>query len=255
MTRNLMTLTAAAALALAAGCSTVKDNTPPPAGTVSSAPYGTYPSGSYETAQYGYVRDIKQLDTSRRTSGTGAILGAVIGGAVGNQIGHGTDRILDRRGAVDAVLVIEIDVIDAETAERRLAGLAHVVGLAADAEEGAVIAAHIAELRGQDHLIAAAADGASDQLFVPEGAVHIGRVEEVAAEVESAVDGGDRRRVVVGAVKLGHPHATEADGGDREAGTAGCAGCPRLGHRLRLILLMCGPERSRQRELNQRRRS
>src|SRR5438105_5158505 len=92
MTRNLMTLTAAAALALAAGCSTVKDNTPPPAGTVSSAPYGTYPSGSYETAPYGYVRDIKQLDTSRRTSGTGAILGAVIGGAVGNQIGHGTGR-------------------------------------------------------------------------------------------------------------------------------------------------------------------
>ncbi len=133
-----------------------------------------------------------------------------------HKIGHGTDRIFDRGGAVDAVLVIEIDMVDAEAAERRVAGLAHVVGLAADAEEGAVAAAHIAELRGKDHLVAAAADGAADQLFIPEGAVHVGRIEEVAAEVESAVDRGDRRRVVVGAVKLGHTHAAEADGRDRE---------------------------------------
>ncbi len=107
-------------------------------------------------------------------------------------------------------------MIDAEAAERRVAGLAHVVGLAADAEEGAVVAAHIAELRGQDDLVAATADGASDQLFVSERAIHIGRIEEVAAEVEGTVDGGDRLRVVVGAVKLGHPHAAEAHSGDGE---------------------------------------
>jgi outer membrane lipoprotein SlyB len=92
-----MTLTAAAALALAAGCSSVKDNTPPAYGSVSQAPYGSAPYGSPayssdQAMQYGYVRNITQLDTTRRTSGAGAILGAVVGGVVGNQIGHGTGR-------------------------------------------------------------------------------------------------------------------------------------------------------------------
>ena len=91
MTRSLMTLTAAATLALAAGCSSVKDNTPPPAyGQVGTAPAPVY-SGDQAT-QYGYVRNITQLDTTRRTSGAGAILGAVVGGVVGNQIGQGTGR-------------------------------------------------------------------------------------------------------------------------------------------------------------------
>ena len=89
MTRTLTTLTAAATLALAAGCSSVKDNTPP----VSSAPYSTSPAyASTEATQFGYVRNIAQLDTSRRTSGAGAILGAVVGGVVGNQIGAGSGR-------------------------------------------------------------------------------------------------------------------------------------------------------------------
>jgi outer membrane lipoprotein SlyB len=42
--------------------------------------------------QFGYVRNITQLDTTRRTSGAGAILGAVVGGVVGNQIGQGSGR-------------------------------------------------------------------------------------------------------------------------------------------------------------------
>ena len=93
MTRTLTTLTAAAALALAAGCSSVKDNTPPPSGTVGSSPYSSAPAyTSSEATQYGYVRNITQLEASRRTSGTGAILGAVVGGVVGNQIGGGSGR-------------------------------------------------------------------------------------------------------------------------------------------------------------------
>src|SRR5437763_13425450 len=93
MTRTLTTLTAAAALALAAGCSSVKDNTPPPSGTVGSSPYSSAPAyTSSEATQYGYVRNITQLEASRRTSGAGAILGAVVGGVVGNQIGGGSGR-------------------------------------------------------------------------------------------------------------------------------------------------------------------
>jgi len=93
MTRTLTTLTAAATLALAAGCSSVKDNTPPAAyGSVGSAPYSSAPVYANEALQYGYVRNITQMDAARRSSGAGAILGAVIGGVVGNQIGSGSGR-------------------------------------------------------------------------------------------------------------------------------------------------------------------
>src|SRR5207244_2790253 len=77
-----------------------------------------------------------------------------------------------------------------------------------------VVAAHDAELGGDDDLVAPAADGAPAQLVVGVGAVHVGGVEEGDAEVERAVDGGDRLAVVVRAVELRHPHAAEADGGD-----------------------------------------
>src|SRR5207247_775005 len=59
-----------------------------------------------------------------------------------------------------------------------------------------------------------AAARAPDQLLVGVGAVHVGRVEEVDAQVERAVDGRDRLAVVVRAVELRHAHAAEADGGD-----------------------------------------
>jgi len=113
-------------------------------------------------------------------------------------------------------LIVEIDVIDAEALQRRVAGFADVVGLAADAEERAVFAAHVAELRGQHDLVAPVADGATDQLLVRERAVHIRRVEKVAAEVEGAMNRSDRLRVIVRAVELRHPHAAEADGGNRK---------------------------------------
>ncbi|HEX6707259.1 MAG TPA: glycine zipper 2TM domain-containing protein [Albitalea sp.] len=92
MTRKLMTLTAAATLALAAGCSSVSENTAPPTGAVvGSAPYSTT-TASNEAVQYGYVRNITQLETARRSSGAGALLGAVVGGVAGNQVGQGTGR-------------------------------------------------------------------------------------------------------------------------------------------------------------------
>ena len=155
---------------------------------------------------------MRAADRLRRRFGQAEV--ADLAGA--DEIGHRADRLLDRRRAVDAMLVVEIDVIDAEALQRRVARLAHVVGLPADAEERAVVAAHVAELRRQHDLVAAVADGAADQLLVRERAVHVGRVEKVAAEVERAMDRGDRLRVIVGAVELRHPHAAEADGGDGE---------------------------------------
>ena len=112
-----------------------------------------------------------------------------------DQLGHGADGLLDRDGLVDAVLVVEVDVVDAEALRGEASqARADVVGRAVDAEPAAVGRALVAELGGEHDLVAAAGDGAADQLLVGERAVHVGGVEEGDAEVEGAVDGVDARR-------------------------------------------------------------
>ena len=140
-----------------------------------------------------------------------------------DQLLHRADRLLDRDGLVDAVLVVEVDVVDAEPRQRRVARAADVVGLAVDAEEAAVLAALVAELGREHDLVAAAGDRAADELLVGERAVHVGRVEEGDAELERALDRGDRLALVGGPVELGHPHAAEALGGNPQALAAKCS--------------------------------
>ncbi len=137
--------------------------------------------------------------------------------AGGDELGHSTDGVFDRGVGIDAVLVVEVDVVDAEALEAGVAGLANVFGPAVDAEEFAVGAAHVAELGGENDAVAAVADGAADELLVASGAVHVGGVEEVDAGVEGAVDDGDGFGVVGGSVELRHAHAAEAERGDVEA--------------------------------------
>src|SRR5207302_2010780 len=55
--------------------------------------------------------------------------------------GHRADRLLDRRPRIDAVLIVEVDRLDAQTRQARLASGTNVVGLAADAETATVCAA------------------------------------------------------------------------------------------------------------------
>ena len=105
-----------------------------------------------------------------------------------DELGHGADGLLDRDILIDAVLVVQIDVVDPEAMEAGVAGLADVLGLAVDAEAGAIRLALVAELGRWLHLGAAARDGFADELLVREGAVHVGGVEEGHAEVEGAVD-------------------------------------------------------------------
>jgi outer membrane lipoprotein SlyB len=103
MHSRLITLTTlAATLALTVGCSSVRNEPAPNYGTVG----GPVSQNSSQYEQYGTVRNIQQLDTSRRSSGAGAILGAVVGGVVGNQIGSGTGRAAaTAAGAVGGAVV------------------------------------------------------------------------------------------------------------------------------------------------------
>src|SRR5271166_4836563 len=50
--------------------------------------------------------------------------------------------------------------------------------------------------------------------------VHVGRVEEVDAKFQRAVNRGDRFRVVSAGIELAHSHASEPDGGDHRTVTA-----------------------------------
>ena len=155
------------------------------------------------------------MDGVRAADGLGGGFGqsevAYFAGA--DELGHRADGLFDRRRGVDAVLVVEVDVIDAEALERGIARLADVVGTAVDAYPRSVVTPLVAELRREDDLVATTANSASEKLLIRERAVHVGGVEKVHAEVERAMDRRNRLRVVVAAVELRHAHAAEADRG------------------------------------------
>src|SRR3712207_6593657 len=129
---------------------------------------------------------------------------------------HRADGFLDGHLRVHPVLVVEVYSVYAEPPERGVARSLHVVRLAVDADPAPVLAPLVAELGGEDYLLAPARYGLADELLVGERAVHVRGVEEVDAKRYRPVDGGDRLLLVRGAVELAHPHAPEAQGGDDE---------------------------------------
>lgn len=50
------------------------------------------PGDMRSESRIGNVSNIEVIETSKRTSGGGAILGAIVGGALGNQVGKGDGR-------------------------------------------------------------------------------------------------------------------------------------------------------------------
>ena len=78
--------------------------------------------------------------------------------------------------------------------------------------------AHVAELVARTTRSRRLANRAADELLVLERPVHVGGVEEVDAELERAVDRGDRLGVVASAVELAHAHAAESHRRYREPG-------------------------------------
>ena len=138
-----------------------------------------------------------------------------------DQPGHGADGVLDGHARIHPVLVVEVDAVDAQPLEARLAGLRHVLGPAVD-PGGAVRLPQVAELGGQHHPVALAPEGPAQQLLVLPPAVHVGGVQEVDAQVEGAVDDRDGLRVVALAVDVGHGHAPESDGRDGQCALAEC---------------------------------
>ena len=90
-----------------------------------------------------------------------------------DQFLHRAHRLFDRHVGVDAVLVIEIDPIDTEAFQARLAGLHHVFRPPVDALL-AVGALDLPELRHHQRLVAPAPlERAAEQRLVVAPAVHV----------------------------------------------------------------------------------
>ena len=109
--------------------------------------------------------------------------------ALRDQLGHGADGLLDGRVGVDAVLVVEVDVVGAEPLERAFDGEADVLRAAVERPRAAAGVGDQAELGGQDGLVAAAFERPADELLVGVGPVDLGGVDERDAQVERPVDG------------------------------------------------------------------
>lgn len=131
-----------------------------------------------------------------------------------HQPGHGPDRLLDRRVGIDAVEVVEVDVIDAEPLQAAVDGATDVSGAAVRLQPGPLGVVVDAELGGDEGPVAAVLQRLADQHLVGVGPVHLGGVEEGHAQLERPVDDLDGLRLVGAAVEGAHAHAAEADGGN-----------------------------------------
>src|ERR1051326_2747973 len=100
------------------------------------------------------------------------------------QIGHGPDRLFDRYSFIDAVLVVEINHLDAQPLQAAVACLLYVFWTAIHA------------------LVAPAFERSADQFFIFAGTVHIGCVQKRTAEFNGAMNGGNGLIVVASAVEL-----------------------------------------------------
>src|SRR5258708_17775446 len=130
--------------------------------------------------------------------------------AVLHQPGHGAYRLFDRHGWIDAMLIKQIDRLDVEALQTRLAGTDHIrrppVG------NFAAAAAEIAEFGRHEYLGTAPRDGLADKRFIVPEAIHVGGVEERHPTVDRFTNQVYSGPVVAGAVYVGQRHAAEADG-------------------------------------------
>ncbi len=128
-------------------------------------------------------------------------------------------RLLDGRLVVEAVDLVEVDVIHAEPPQRRVDAVEEM--LARQALVVRTVAHRQADLRGDDDLVALREllQRAPGDLFADAARVHVRGVEEVDAALERAFDERPARRFVERPrmpLRRSVRHHAEADAGDFE---------------------------------------
>ena len=106
------------------------------------------------------------------------------------------------------MLVIEIDDIDTEPLQARLAGLRHVSRAAIDAV-GAARPPRLAEFGGDDDAVAPALQRPAEQLLVLAPAIHVRTVKMIDTEFERVMDQRHPVCVIAFAIDPGQRHAAE----------------------------------------------
>src|SRR5205814_2876411 len=129
---------------------------------------------------------------------------------------HRAHRLLDRHLRIDAVQVVEVDVVNAELREARLAGGSHVLGPAV-VGLAAVGVVDVAELAADDDAVAPPFERAAEHALVPSFHVAVGGVEERDADIHRAVHGRDLHLVVALAEVRGGAARAQAYDRDRRA--------------------------------------
>ena len=112
-----------------------------------------------------------------------------------DQLLDGAGDVLDGYVGVDAVLVEQVDGVDAQPLEGGVGDPLDVLGSAGQAGLAAVGVEREAELGGDDDLAAERFEGFADEFLVDERAVDLGGVEEG----DAPFDGRAEQRDVVGA--------------------------------------------------------
>src|ERR1017187_6257450 len=93
----------------------------------------------------------------------------------------------DGRIGIDAMLIVKVNVLQTKPLEAGFACPFHILGPSVHAQELPLGPTDISEFGCENHLVAAAANGAPHQLFVFSDAVHIRgvRSEEHTSELQS----------------------------------------------------------------------
>src|SRR4029077_120253 len=116
------------------------------------------------------------------------------------------------------MLVIKIDAINAEPAQTRFARLLYVFWFAANpAKSRRIRVTQDSKLCRDDNAMAFAANSASDQFLIRVRTVNIGSIEKSNPQVDCAIDGGERFRIVAVAVKFRHAHTAQSDRGNNRS--------------------------------------
>src|ERR1039458_9118126 len=134
-----------------------------------------------------------------------------------DQSTHCPDGFFDRHIGIYTMLVIEVDLLDAETLQTCIATLADIFGPAVHTEKRTLCITDIPKLGRQNHLVSAALDRPTHEFFVVPASIHVGGVEEVDAKIERPMYGGDGFLVVARAVEFRHSHAAQAERRDGQS--------------------------------------
>ena len=131
--------------------------------------------------------------------------------ALADQVADGPGHLLDRHVGIDAVLVVEVDRLDAQPLQRALRHLANVLRPAVEPGLLSILVPLEGELGGDHDLSAERRECLAEELLVPERAVRLRGVEECDAALDGGADERDRLLPVGGrTVSEAQPHAAEA---------------------------------------------